>query len=278
MISVSQTHSSPHAPDVVERHRTVACWLFLVLIALSGCGGVYPSEPAKPLIGITTVYNQETHRIEVSANYVDAIARTGGIPVVLPALNDPNIIERYVETLDGLVLVGGRDIPPTLYGQTAHETAVPIPERRVSFERGLIAQWMASNKPILGVCLGMQFTNVVMGGTMIQDIPSQVGKSVTHREAYHPVTIDPNSELADVLDSETAEVLSWHHQAVDKLGTGLKPVAWAEDGMVEALERTDGGPGLFIQWHPEMMADRDLEHTNAIYGYLVKLSQQSLQQ
>ncbi|MCP4454974.1 MAG: gamma-glutamyl-gamma-aminobutyrate hydrolase family protein, partial [Planctomycetes bacterium] len=172
---------------------------------------------------------------------------------------------------DGLVLIGGRDIPPSLYGQTPHETVALIPKRRVAFDRALIAQWMASKKPILGVCLGMQFTNVVLGGTMIQDIPSHIGTAVTHRRAYHAITIEPTSRLADILNSETATVYSIHHQAVDTLGADLKPVAESNDGVVEALERTDGGLGLFVQWHPEAMSDRYPEHTNAIYGYLVQL-------
>ncbi len=251
--------------------KTVLLCLCLIWIALPGCQS-HPTSPSeKPLIGITTAYSPEHNSLSVPAPYVDAILANGGIPIVLPAIESQEAIKRYVEALDGLVLIGGRDIPPTLYGQTPHETVVIIPERRVSFDRVLIAQWMASKKPILGVCLGMQFTNVVTGGTMTQDIPSQIGTTVTHRKAYHAITIDPNSRLAGMLGSETATVYSSHHQAVDRLGQGLKPVAHANDGVVEALERTDGGPGLFIQWHPEVMADRYPKHTNAIYGYLVQL-------
>ena len=211
--------------------------------------------------------------MSVPAAYVDAVSDCGGIPLVLPALDDLEAIRRYVAELDGLVLIGGRDIPPALYDQLPHETAVPIPERRVTFDQALIAQWMASKKPILGVCLGMQFTNVVTGGSMIQDIPSLVGTDVTHApRAYHTVTLAPDSVLARILGANTAEVLSWHHQAVDRLGAGLKPVAWAADGMIEALERTDGGAGLFVQWHPEMMAEDNPEHMHAVYGYLVQLT------
>jgi putative glutamine amidotransferase len=251
--------------------KNVLLCLCLIWIALPGCRNHHTPSSDRPLIGITTAYNLEHNSLSVPAAYVDAILANGGIPMVLPAIESQDAIKRYVEALDGLVLIGGRDIPPALYGQTPHETAVLIPERRVSFERALIAQWMARKKPILGVCLGMQFTNVIMGGTMTQDIPSQIGTEVTHRKTYHAITIDPNSRLAGILGSETAMVYSSHHQAVDTLGAGLKPVAHAQDGVVEALERTDNGPGLFIQWHPEVMADRYPEHTNAIYGYLVQL-------
>jgi putative glutamine amidotransferase len=262
---------------VKQMRKTVICCVCLIWIALPGCQSQHTPSSEKPLIGITTAYNQERTTLSVPAAYVDAISANGGIPVLLPAIESQEAIQRYVQALDGLVLIGGRDIPPSLYGQTPHETVTIIPERRVSFDRALIAQWMASKKPILGVCLGMQFTNVVLGGTMVQDIPSQIGTSVTHRKAYHAVTIDPNSRLADILESETATVYSSHHQAVDTLGTGLMPVAQADDGVIEALERTDGGLGLFIQWHPEVMADRYPNHTNAIYGHLVQLCLQGQQ-
>lgn len=244
--------------------------LLLAWMSISGCRGTEARVPARPLIGITSAYSEDRKTSEVNVAYVDAVLSSGGIPIVLPAVDSQEAIDRYIVELDGLVLVGGRDIPPEMYGQDPHETVRLIPDRRVRFDSELIARWMASGKPILGVCLGMQFTNVVMGGTLIQDIPSQVGVEVTHRDAYHPIRIDPDSTLADILGTETASVYSYHHQAVDQLGTGLRPVAYAADGIVEALERTDG-PGLFIQWHPEYMAEEYPEHTRAIYGCLVKL-------
>ncbi len=144
--------------------------------------------------------------------------------------------------------------------------------QRYEFERKLIARWLAGGKPLLGVCLGMQFTNVVAGGTMIQDIPSEIGKTVDHRK-YHSVQIEPASILADVLSDTHASVLSNHHQAVDDLGKNLRVIARSEDGVAEALERTDGGFGLFVQWHPEAMTDR--AHRDAIYGSLVRACSQA---
>jgi putative glutamine amidotransferase len=241
-------------------------WLFM-----SGCRGTGPSIAQKPLIGITTSYLEQSHTNAVGLNYVEAVLQNGGIPVVLPTIDSDEAVTRYVQELDGLVLIGGADIPPALYGQVPHETTEVLHEKRVGFERALIARWMATKKPILGVCLGMQFTNVVMGGTLIQDIPSLVGETVVHRKAYHQVAIDPNSQLAGILGAGQAMVYSNHHQAVDRIGTGLRPVAHAPDGVVEALERTDGGAGLFIQWHAEAMTDTNPEHTRAIYSFFVQL-------
>jgi len=248
--------------------------LFLAaLAAFPGCQS--GSSSSQPLIGITSVYHVDEDNGSVSTvtgfAYVKAIAENGGVPVILPTITNEEIVRRYVEELDGLVLVGGDDIPPDAYGQQPHETVKIMPEQRYNFERQLISAWLSSGKPILGVCLGMQFTNVVSGGTLIQDIPSQVGTEVAHRRKYHRVRIEPNSSLAKFLDNEEAIVYSSHHQAVDKLGKNLKVIAHADDGVIEAAERIEGGFGLFVQWHPEAMSDT--AHRNAIYGALVRAAQ-----
>jgi len=246
--------------------------------ALSACvclfwmaGGCQPSqEPSRPLIGITSVYEPakagKAAETTVGFAYVAAVMENGGVPVVLPTIDDEQALRKYVDTLDGLVLIGGDDIPPEAYGEKPHETVVLLEKHRYDFERKLIARWLDSGKPLLGVCLGMQFTNVVSGGTMIQDIPSEIGTQVNHKD-YHRVQIEPDSLLARLLNSHEASVRSIHHQAVDKLGRNLRPVAHSDDGVTEALERTDGKFGLFVQWHPELMSD--LAHRNAIYGALV---------
>lgn len=238
------------------------------LLGFSGCR--QPDPRPRPLIGITSVYEpakgDKSAETTVSFNYASAVAENGGVPVVLPTIDDEHILAKYLETLDGLVLIGGDDIPPQMYGEQPHETVVPLEKHRYDFERKLIARWLAGGKPLLGVCLGMQFTNVVAGGTMVQDIPSEIGKKVNHR-GYHRVLIEPDSRLAWLLKSQEASVLSSHHQAVDDLGGNLRVTAHSEDGVTEALERTDGKFGLFVQWHPEAMTDR--VHRDAIYGALV---------
>lgn len=247
----------------------VLLWL-AILTACAGCQST--SGPARPLIGITSVYkvNEEDNSASTLVNfaYVEAVAENGGVPVVLPTVTNEDILQRYVQELDGLVLVGGDDIPPSAYGRQPHETVKVMPEQRYASERRLISMWLSSGKPILGICLGMQFTNVVSGGTLIQDIPSQVGTQVAHRRKYHRVRIVPGSSLAELLGAEEALVYSNHHQAVDKPGKKLKVIACAEDGVIEAMERVEGRFGLFVQWHPEQMDDT--EHRNAIYSALVR--------
>lgn len=261
---------------VFKQRRTVKIFLLLLSLVLISvcCGCQGNNRSSRPLIGITSVYHVDEDNGSVSTvtrfAYVKAVAENGGVPVILPTITSEEILLRYVEELDGLVLVGGADIPPDAYGQQPHETVRIMPKQRYNFERQFIPAWLSSGKPILGVCLGMQFTNVASGGTLIQDIPSQVGTEVTHRRKYHHVRIEPNSSLANFLDNEEAMVYSNHHQAVGKLGKKLKVIAHADDGVIEALERVDGGFGLFVQWHPEIM--KDIAHRDAIYGALVRAS------
>lgn len=254
----------------VNNRKTNKILLLLCLAFLSasfGCQSTRP--PARPLIGITSVYstNNKSGTTWVDFAYVKAVTETGGAPLVLPTISEDQILQQFVDQLDGLVLVGGDDIPPSAYGQQPHETVKIMPSQRYNFERNLISLWWTSGKPLLGICLGAQFTNVVQGGSLIQDIPSQVGTTVKHR-GYHNVKIEPKSSLARILGSDQAYVYSNHHQAVKDLGRDLKIIARSEDGVAEAMERTDGKFGLFVQWHPE--AGDSIEQRNAIYGALVR--------
>lgn len=252
--------------------------LMVVVFVVGGCGtrgrvvGVVGG--GKPLIGITTVPKYDEDGNVVSAvgqfTYVRGVVANGGVPVLLPSVGDMDLVREYVERLDGLVLVGGADIPPAVYGEVAHETVYPLSKARFAFESEMIKGWMKSGKPVLGICLGMQFTNVMQGGTMIQDIPSEVGAKVKHRGGvvYHDVVIDEGSQLGKLLGKRRVSVRSIHHQAVDKIGRDLKVVGRSDDGVVEAMERTKGGYGMFVQWHPEKMTE-NLRHRDAIFRAMI---------
>jgi putative glutamine amidotransferase len=219
-----------------------------------------------PLIGVTMRVEPKESRPNhyIASFYADSVVEAGGIPVYLPIVEDEAVIRGYVERVDGLLLTGDADIPPQAYGEEpVPQTKVMQPER-YEFERRLIDIYLQTRKPVLGVCLGCQFVNVALGGTLIQDIPSMVETNVAHRreggDAEHPVRIEPRSLLGDVLGMATAQIYSSHHQAVKQLGRNLRPVAWAEDGIVEALEpeRPDGRWLLLVQWHPERMVGTEV--------------------
>ena len=257
----------------MNRKKTIT---FVCLAALVFCMGCHTSGiRQRPIIGITSVYKIDSEKktapsVSVCFSYVRAVLESGGVPVILPTIDSEEAMRRYVDELDGLVLIGGDDIPPSVYGQEPHETVRVMTRQRYDFESELIPLWLAAGKPVLGVCLGMQFTNVASGGSMIQDIPSQVGKKVSHRckAELHSVRIEPGSKLRKILGSDEAMVFSNHHQAVRDIGRNLRVVARSPDGVVEALERVDGGFGLFVQWHPEVM--KNAAHRKAIYGAMIR--------
>ena len=208
-----------------------------------------PSSGDRPLIGIASLND---------SNYIRAVRDHGGIPVVLPN-TDGSVarIDDYLEKLDGLLMPGGLDIPPSEYGEEPHPTVSVLSDERYRFERQLIAKWIKeSDKPLLGICLGSQWMNVASGGTLIQDIPSEKGGN--HRDTLHPVTIEPDSRLSRIFESSGFEVNSHHYQAVDTLGQGLRIVATSPDGIVEATESTDASRFLVgVQWHPERLIESD---------------------
>lgn len=195
----------------------------------------------KPVIGIPKTSGTK---------YSDAIVKAGGIPVMLSY--DPGKIPEHLETLDGVLFPGGADIPPSLYGdEEVHHTVKLVPKDRLNFEYQLAEAWLNhTDKPFLGVCLGCQMLNVVKGGTLIQDIPSEFGGN--HR-VDHPIEVEPGSKLHDIFKSANIEVNSTHHQAVRELGEGLKITARAPDGIVEGIEMTSDRFVVGVQWHPERL-------------------------
>lgn len=240
------------------------CVFVFAAVANTDCASIH-----KPLIGITSVYRNGI--LSVHYNYIEAIEENNGLPLVLPSLENQCAIESLVRHLHGLVLIGGDDIPPQAYGESPHATVKLIDSKRYRCEHRLIEKWLESGKPILGICLGMQFTNVVAGGTLIQDIPSQIGTQVDHRccGESHGVVLDPTSTLAHILKAAEINVYSNHHQAVKVIGKNFRVAARSEDGLIEALERIDGRFGLLLQWHPEAMKN-DPNHRDAIFSAFVE--------
>jgi putative glutamine amidotransferase len=213
----------------------------------------------RPLIGITTYHRERSgrHRFQLPTSYVDAIRAAGGAPVLLPP-GDPSPAE-LLEPLQGLVFAGGGDVHPTRFAAEPHPHSYAMCDERDAFELALMDAALQRALPTLAICRGAQLLNVLLGGDLIGHLPDDVGEQVVHRtstlvHARHEVRLDPASRLAAIYGKEQVEVASWHHQAVGRLGRGLRPVAWAGDGVVEAVE-LEGAPALVaVQWHPEIDA------------------------
>ncbi|MBT8199564.1 MAG: gamma-glutamyl-gamma-aminobutyrate hydrolase family protein [Acidimicrobiia bacterium] len=198
----------------------------------------------------------------IAMYYLEAIRRAGGTPVVVPP-GPPDFIYGLASRLDGLVLSGGGDIDPARYDREAIEQVYGVDESRDTTELAMVDAALSLNMPTLAICRGMQVVNVALGGTLIQDIATERPDSLVHWapdtqfDRHQPVTVDSKAELASVLGSSEVKVNSIHHQAVDRLGDGLGAVAWAEDGIIEAVAYEGEWPLLAVQWHPERLFMED---------------------
>jgi len=213
----------------------------------------------RPTIGITSYArgrNDHPPTFAVPCGYVDAVRACGALALVFPA--GERHAEHLLDLIDGLILSGGGDIAPTAYGGDHHETVYSVCEERDQFEFSLMRAALARpSLPLLCICRGLQVLNVVCGGTLHVHLPDRFGDRVTHRlpprlQSRHPAQIGADSRLATILGATDVEVCSWHHQAIDRLGSSLTPVAWAADGVIEAVEHTDHPWCFGVQWHPEM--------------------------
>lgn len=214
------------------------------------------SNGSKPLIGISTYVETarwgvwDTPAALLPRSYVDSVVKAGGVPVLLPSVGDDT---SALSAVDAVVIAGGADVDPGRYGHDAHETTASRPERD-EFEFALVRDAAARGLPVLGVCRGMQVLNVAFGGTLAQHLPEVVG----HHEhqpspavyGHNRITLAEGSRVAGILGTE-GKGLCYHHQAVDALGADLRPVGWAADGTVEAVEVPGERFVLGVQWHPE---------------------------
>jgi putative glutamine amidotransferase len=224
--------------------------------------------PPAPLVGIPSyhlahgrVSGWVTGGFALPERYVSALRRAGVRPVILPG-HDPSPPEEVLAPFAGLVLAGGGDIEPSRYGAEPHEAVYGIDQERDSTEVELAAAALDLGIPTLAICRGFQVLNVLLGGTIEQHLPDRLGTThgdpSTGRSASHPVRVAAGSRLAAAVGEELARCTSHHHQGVATIGEGLEPVAWAPDGLVEALEPADPRAWFVaVQWHPEATAADD---------------------
>lgn len=219
-----------------------------------------PRAAALTLVGISSYARAgQPPAFSIPTGYVDAVRSVGAVPVIFPpGEREP---QRLLDTVSALIVSGGGDINPSAYGGRPHETVYSVCAERDAFEFSLTRAALADTRvPLLCICRGLQVLNVVCGGTLHVHLPDHYGEGVAHRlpprdTSMHAVRIDADSRLARILGGTEAQVRSWHHQAIDELGEGLRPVAWAEDGVVEAVEHVDHPWCIGVQWHPEMQLD-----------------------
>lgn len=211
----------------------------------------------QPIIGITM--NERDDLLYVKDLYIEKVIRAGGYPVLLSSQLD----EKIVHKIDGLLLTGGGDIAPDLFGEGPHPKLGRITPRRDQFELALTKAMLREDKPILAICRGMQLLNIAAGGTMIQHIDPMHAQFIQHDQQApssfrsHAIEIDGRSQLYTLIGEDKMMVNSFHHQAVRHVPAPLKVSARAKDGVIEAIESSRHRFAMGVQWHPECLQGKD---------------------
>jgi putative glutamine amidotransferase len=222
-----------------------------------------------PLIGVSTsvTFDRYPERAYVNAAYLGAVQQAGGIPILLPPQLERSGRAELVKRLQGVLLTGGGDVDPARFGEAPHPTTADVSAARDGLEIELTRWAIETRTPLLAICRGVQVLNVALGGSLHQDIPSEPGSPLDHSQvallgsrgtAVHQVKVQDGSRLAGILGALEVDVNSFHHQAIHRLGRGLKDVAWAPDSIIEGVELVDDSRfAVGVQWHPEELVGHD---------------------
>ncbi len=212
----------------------------------------------KPMIGVLPLYDHEKESYWMLPGYMKGIEDAGGIPIILPLTTDKDMILRLADSFDGFLFTGGHDINPELYGEEIGEMSGELCNERDCMETMLFKQVLEWDKPAFGICRGLQLFNVLLGGTLYQDLPTQLSQSqVKHKqnppytEPSHHVYIRKDTLLGKILQTDSLRVNSYHHQGIKEISEQLVPMATAEDGLIEAVCMPNKKFILAVQWHPE---------------------------
>ena len=231
-----------------------------------------------PVIGISGAHASDG-ATQVNSAYIKSVLRAGGVPVVLPVNDNPEVLKRMIASVDALMMTGGEDVNPYQYLEEPLPLLESINPERDAFDILLVKLAVERKIPVLGICRGHQVMNVAFGGTLYQDIPSQIRTGVIkHRQqapawyGTHRVQLDENSALAKILGKTTVMTNSFHHQAVKDVAPGFVVTGRTSDGVVEAMEMK-GNPRVFsVQFHPEAPTERGLDELFPIFTCFVALA------
>lgn len=238
---------------------------------------VIAQEGNKPVIGISSTWGGGSST-SVPLTYVESVIRSGGVPMVIPLTNDAEQLSVMLDRVDAVIMTGGEDIDPLKwYGEEPLPAMGSIVPERDSFDITLIRMAVERGMPLLGICRGHQLLNVAFGGTLYQDIPSQVKASrINHRQkapssyGTHTIKIEEGSLLHKQIGLTSVAVNSFHHQAVKDVAPGFKATAWSVDGVVEAIEKLDSDNVFGVQFHPEGFTSKGVDTFLGIFQHLVQ--------
>lgn len=231
----------------------------------------------KPVIGITTSYGKHTEFMEgvyVHHDYHRTVAARGGVPILIPNASIDSALA-VLPLLSGLIISGGEDVNPQFYGQDPHPKLGPTCTVRDEIEIALIRRALEADLPILAICRGAQILNVALGGTLVQDIPSQLPDAMQHTQLHprgedaHWVNVEKDSRLHAIFGETKTRVNSLHHQAIHEVAVALRTVAVANDGVIEAVEHRQHRFAIGVQWHPESMVAHGNQQMGGLFDALL---------
>jgi len=227
----------------------------------------------KPIIGMTPLMERKAEQIMMLHTYTQSILDAGGIPMVLPLTEEEQDIDQILKVCDGFVFTGGDDIDPGMYGEEKLDCVGPCKERD-NFEMKLLHKAIAADKPVLGICRGMQLLNVALGGSLYQDITTLLPSHIEHRmeppldKVIHEIRIVDETPLMNVIGKNHIMINSYHHQCVKKLGVELEVMAYAPDGIIEGIYMPQKKFVQAVQWHPEQIYKKYEDNQKLIEAFI----------
>lgn len=208
------------------------------------------------IIGVTPLWDAERNSYWMLPDYLTSLEAVGAIPITLPLSEDADATAQLLDLCDGVLFTGGQDVSPQLYGEEKRAVCGEICDARDIFEQNLLHLALEQDKPVFGICRGLQFFNVCLGGTLYQDLPAEHPSEIVHtsaptRRAFHGARVLPGTPLYALLETSDLRVNSYHHQGIKDLAPDLREMARSEDDVIEAVYLPDKRFAWAVQWHPE---------------------------
>lgn len=228
----------------------------------------------RPVIGIVPLFDDEKQSLWMLPGYMKVIEKAGGLPIMLPLTTDEGELVQAYSLCDGILFTGGHDVNPAVYGQKKKDTCGHTCEERDIMEGFLLEKCIEENKPLFGICRGIQFINGYLGGTLYQDLDTEYDSSTDHHmsppydRAAHEITVLSKTKLAEIIGEGYHEVNSYHHQAIKELSPKVEKMAVSEDGLIEAIAIKNHRFALAVQWHPEFSYENNADSMKLIEAFV----------
>lgn len=228
----------------------------------------------RPVIGLIPLYDEDKESIWMLPGYMKVIEKCGGLPIMLPLTDDKDELYDAYKLCDGILFTGGHDVSPALYGEKKSRLCGAECSLRDEMESFILQKCMDDDKPLFGICRGIQFINAYLGGTLYQDLPTEHKSDVEHHmqppydRSVHDVEVLENTRLASIIGEGVHSVNSYHHQAIKTVSPKVEVMAVSEDGLAEAIEISGQKFALAVQWHPEFSFEKNEESVKVIQAFI----------